>query len=55
MIREHSIVLFCKQYANVTFESFKCNEHSKTTLLEIKVLHDAIEEPLCLNGSIKNL
>ncbi len=26
-----------------------------STLLKIKVLHDAIEEPLCLNGSIKNL
>ncbi len=25
------------------------------TLLNIKVLHDVIEEPLCLNGSIKNL
>ncbi len=25
------------------------------SLLEIKVLHDAIEEPFCLNGSIKNL
>ncbi len=25
------------------------------TLLKIKVLHDAIEEPFCLNGSIKNL
>ncbi len=25
------------------------------TLLQIKVLHDAIEEPFCLNGSIKNL
>ncbi len=24
------------------------------TLLNIKVLHDAIEEPFCLNGSIKN-
>ncbi len=24
-------------------------------LLKIKVLHDAIEEPFCLNGSIKNL
>ncbi len=27
----------------------------RTTLLKIKVLHDAIEEPFCLNGSIKNL
>ncbi len=26
-----------------------------TTLLKIKVLHNAIEEPFCLNGSIKNL
>ncbi len=25
------------------------------TLLKVKVLHDAIEEPFCLNGSIKNL
>ncbi len=25
------------------------------TLLKIKVLHDTIEEPFCLNGSIKNL
>ncbi len=25
------------------------------TLLKIKVLHDVIEEPFCLNGSIKNL
>ncbi len=25
------------------------------TLLKIKVFHDAIEEPFCLNGSIKNL
>ncbi len=25
------------------------------TLLKIKVLQDAIEEPSCLNGSIKNL
>ncbi len=25
------------------------------TFLKIKVLHDAIEEPFCLNGSIKNL
>ncbi len=24
------------------------------TLLKIKVLHDAIEEPFCLNDSIKN-
>ncbi len=24
-------------------------------LLKIKVLHDAIEEPFCLNGSKKNL
>ncbi len=24
-------------------------------LLKIKVLHDAIEEPFCVNGSIKNL
>ncbi len=27
----------------------------KSTLLKIKVLHDATEEPFCLNGSIKNL
>ncbi len=25
------------------------------TLFKIKVLHDAIAEPFCLNGSIKNL
>ncbi len=25
------------------------------TLLKIKVLNEAIEEPFCLNGSIKNL
>ncbi len=25
------------------------------TLFKIKVLHDAMEEPFCLNGSIKNL
>ncbi len=34
------------------------NQHSsyhKHTLLKIKVLHDAIEEPFCLNGSRKNL
>ncbi len=24
-------------------------------LLKLKMLHDAIEEPFCLNGSIKNL
>ncbi len=28
---------------------------SRYTLLKIKVLHDAIEETFCLNGSIKNL
>ncbi len=28
---------------------------SPLTLSKIKVLHDAIEEPFCLNGSIKNL
>ncbi len=26
-----------------------------STLLKIKVLHDAIEEPFCLNGPIKTL
>ncbi len=26
-----------------------------SALLKIKVLHDAIEEHFCLNGSIKNL
>ncbi len=30
-------------------------EERNSTLLKIKVLHDAIEEPFCLNGSIKNL
>ncbi len=25
------------------------------TLLKIKELHDAIEEPFCLNGSLKSL
>ncbi len=31
------------------------NVYLKCTLLKIKVLHDAIEEPFCLNGSIKNI
>uniref|UniRef100_A0A673HRT1 Ammonium transporter Rh type A n=1 Tax=Sinocyclocheilus rhinocerous TaxID=307959 RepID=A0A673HRT1_9TELE len=30
-------------------------KRASPTLLKIKVLHDAIEEPFCLNGSIKNL
>ncbi len=30
-------------------------EKGGPTLLKIKVLHDTIEEPFCLNGSIKNL
>ncbi len=25
------------------------------TLLKVKLFHDAIEEPFCVNGSIKNL
>ncbi len=31
------------------------NTQAPYSLLKIKVLHDAIEEPFCLNGSIKNL
>uniref|UniRef100_A0A672QVN6 Uncharacterized protein n=1 Tax=Sinocyclocheilus grahami TaxID=75366 RepID=A0A672QVN6_SINGR len=33
----------------------ECSMSMVSTLLKIKVLHDAIEEPFCLNGSIKNL
>ncbi len=33
----------------------KKTELRDCTLLKIKVLHDTIEEPFCLNGSIKNL
>ncbi len=29
--------------------------HYLYTLLQIKTLHDNIEQPICLNGSIKNL
>ncbi len=36
---------------------FDCLETVKSHLtpLKIKVLHNAIEEPFCVNGSIKNL
>ncbi len=32
-----------------------CDTEDWSKLLKIKVFHDAIEEPFCLNGSIKNL
>ncbi len=41
------------------FEHEQCTEVrtsvTSAALLKIKVLQDAIEEPFCLNGSIKNL
>ncbi len=36
---------------DITKYSYSDRQH---TLLNIKVLHDATEEPFCLNGSIKN-
>ncbi len=35
--------------------AFEGTMHLVYTLLQKKVLYDAIEEPFCLNGSIKNL
>ncbi len=54
------IVLIFKKYLHVLtavidFCKYICNYTVNPTLFKIKVLHDAIEEPFCLNGSIKNL
>ncbi len=46
-----------KQQANncsLAHEIYKIHNF-QVTLLKIKVLQDTIEEPFCLNGSIKNL
>ncbi len=53
---EHPLV---SKWCNAKFHQIWSNEEMNpnilNTLLIIKVLHDAIEEPFCLNGSMKNL
>ncbi len=53
------LFLKLKEKKNIQYKhdcrSSPSSEATKTVLLKIKVLHDAIEGPFCLNGSIKNL
>ncbi len=49
---QHSAVLIMIQFEPPVREMGMQDKH---TVLKIKVLHDANEEPFCLNGSIKNL
>ncbi len=54
---EREIHIMDMQLTNLhfLFNFFKNNYIYTYTHLKIKVLHDAIEEHFCINGSIKNL
>ncbi len=52
-ILRYYIYIFIKAFGTGIIQSDPlCNQG---TLLKMKVRHDAIEEPFCLNGSIRNL